>query len=60
MHELKMTAQIIIEELNKDTENLIRKNQRENLEGKIPIVKQKIQWKTTQQIRTSRRQNLRA
>jgi hypothetical protein len=60
MHELKMTAQIITEELNKDTENLIRKNQRENLEGKIPIVKQKIQWKTTQQIRTSRRQNLRA
>jgi hypothetical protein len=40
-----MTTQNIKEELNKDMENLRKKNQTEILEIKVPLVKQKTQWK---------------
>jgi Tfp pilus assembly protein PilP len=45
IHELKRITQIIKEELNKYLENLRRKNQKEILEIKIPVVKQKTHWK---------------
>jgi hypothetical protein len=47
IHELKRTTKIIKEELTTDLENLRRKNQTELLEIKVPIVKQKTQWKAT-------------
>jgi SOS-response transcriptional repressor LexA len=63
IYELKMTTQNIKEELNKDMENLRKKNQTQILEIKSPS----IQTKNTveghcvlvQQTRTSGRQNLR-
>jgi hypothetical protein len=46
--ELKLTTQNIKRELNKDMENLRKKNQTEILEiKKISLVKQKTQWKAT-------------
>jgi hypothetical protein len=47
VHELKRTTQIIKEELNKDMENITRKNQTEILEIKRPLVKHITQWKAT-------------
>jgi hypothetical protein len=41
IYELKMTTQNIKEELNKDMENIRKKNQIEILEIKVPLVKQK-------------------
>jgi hypothetical protein len=40
-----MTTQNIKEELNKDKENLRKKNQTKILEKNVPLVKQKAQWK---------------
>jgi hypothetical protein len=42
-----MTTQNIKEESNKDMENLRKKNQTEILEIKVPLAKQKAQWKAT-------------
>jgi hypothetical protein len=48
------------EELSKDMENFRQKNQAEILEIKIPLVKEKTQWKRSlQQTRTGGRQNFR-
>jgi hypothetical protein len=46
-YEIKKTTQNIKQELNKVMENLRKKNQTETLEIKIPLVKQKTQWKVT-------------
>jgi hypothetical protein len=42
-----VTTQNIKEELNKNMENLRKKNQTEILEIKFSLVKQKTQWKAT-------------
>jgi hypothetical protein len=42
-----MTTQNIKERLNKDIENLRKKNQTAILEIEVPLVKQKTQWKAT-------------
>jgi hypothetical protein len=55
-----MTKQNIKQELNKDVENLRKKNQTEILEIKSPFSQTKISGRPLQQTRTSRRQNLRA
>jgi hypothetical protein len=44
---VKRTKKTIKEELNKDLENLRRRNQTEILENKLPIIKQKTQWKAS-------------
>jgi hypothetical protein len=58
LHELKNTTQIIKEELNKDMENLRRKNQAEILEIKNAYRQTKTRGRPFQQTRTNGRQNL--
>jgi predicted transcriptional regulator len=61
IHKLKRTTQIIKEELNKDMENLTRKNQTEILEIKGPFSQTiKHSGRPLQQTRTSGRQNFRS
>jgi hypothetical protein len=47
MYEIKKTTQNIKEELNKDMENLRKKNQTEILEIKSSFSETKTQWKAT-------------
>jgi hypothetical protein len=55
---MKKTPQNMKEELNKDMENLRKKNQTEILKIKSPFSQTKSQWRSLQQTRTSGRQNL--
>jgi hypothetical protein len=58
--ELKMTAQNIKEELNKDMGKLRKKESNRNPGNKVLLVKQKHSGRPLLETRTSGRQNLRA
>jgi hypothetical protein len=47
VYELKIRTQNIKEELNKDIENLRKNNRQKFWKFKVPLVKQKTQWKAT-------------